>query len=396
MKKLGMYIHIPFCIKKCLYCDFLSFENMGSDMHRQYIDAVNIELDFYSSVFGDNFIIDTIFFGGGTPSLLDANLIKEVLLQIRHKYNVQKDAEITIECNPKTMDTEKLQIYRKAGINRLSIGVQTLNDMALKRLGRVHQSKDAKETFALARQAGFENINIDLMFAIPEHTNEVWQETLQEAIRLNPEHISFYSLQLEEGTKYFEMFQKDELNMVSDKIDRDMYHGAAQFLKESGYNHYEISNCAKPGFECKHNLKYWSMEDYLGIGLGAHSYMNGERFSNTRDLGKYIQELQADNLGVGGNADNLEAKRKWVEWQHTNTERDNMVEFIITGMRRVEGINLTEFEDRFGKKLFDVYPEQEKLVQDYMEKGLLILENNRMRFTIEGVDVSNTVLAEFV
>lgn len=391
-----MYIHIPFCIKKCLYCDFLSFENIGDDIHRQYINAVKIELDFYSSIFGNDFIVDTIFFGGGTPSLIDGNLIKEVLILIKHKYKVHKDAEITIECNPKTIDAEKLEIYKQAGINRLSIGVQTLNDRALKRLGRVHQSKDATETFALARQAGFDNINIDLMFAIPEHTNEVWQETLQEATRLNPEHISFYSLQLEEGTRYFEMFEKGELNMVSDKTDRDMYHGAAQFLKESGYNHYEISNCAKPGFECKHNLKYWSMEDYLGIGLGAHSYMKGERFSNTRDLEIYIQGLQECSFPVCTNHENLDEKRKWVEWQHTNTERDNMVEFIITGMRRVEGISLTEFEDRFGKKLFDAYPLQEKLVQDYLDKGLLILEDNRMRFTIKGVDVSNTVLTEFV
>ncbi|WP_312650696.1 radical SAM family heme chaperone HemW [Aminipila sp.] len=396
MKKLGVYIHIPFCIKKCLYCDFLSFENSGADLHRRYIDALKRELEYYFVVYGNDFTVDTIFFGGGTPSLIDANLLKEVLILIKDKYKVEKGAEITIECNPKTIDAEKLKIYKEAGINRISIGIQTFNDMALKRLGRVHQSEDAKETYALARQAGFGNINIDLMFAIPEHTKEVWQETLQEAIHLNPEHISFYSLQLEEGTRYFEMFEKGELNMVSDIIDRDMYHGASKFLKESGYNHYEISNCAKPGFECKHNLKYWDMGDYLGIGLGAHSYMNGERFSNTRDLGKYIQQLQPDNLGIGIIDDHLKTERKWVEWQHTNTEHDDMVEFIITGMRRAEGINLTEFENRFGKKLFEAYPDQEKLVKEYVENELMILENDRIRFTIKGVDVSNTVLSEFV
>nr|WP_315025021.1 radical SAM family heme chaperone HemW [uncultured Aminipila sp.] len=396
MKKLGMYIHIPFCIKKCLYCDFLSFENSGTDLHRQYIDALKRELGYYSIVYGNEFTVDTIFFGGGTPSLIDANLLKEVLLFIKDKYEVEKGAEITIECNPKTIDAEKLKIYKEAGINRISIGIQTFNDAALKRLGRVHQSEDAKETYALTRQVGFDNINIDLMFAIPEHTREVWQDTLKQAIALKPEHISFYSLQLEEGTRYFEMFQKGELNMVSDKIDRDMYHRAAQFFKELGYNHYEISNCAKPGFECKHNLKYWAMGDYLGIGLGAHSYMNGERFSNTRDLGKYIQELQAGNLGIDINDDNLKVERKWVEWQHTNTVRDDMVEFIITGMRRTEGINLTEFENRFGKKLFEAYPDQEKLVKEYIENELMILENERIRFTIKGVDVSNTVLSEFV
>ncbi|MHC1721729.1 MAG: radical SAM family heme chaperone HemW [Aminipila sp.] len=396
MKELGVYIHIPFCIKKCLYCDFLSFENIGSNLHRQYIDALKRELEYYSQIYGNNFSINTIFFGGGTPSLVDAYLLKEVLIFIRDKYKVHKDAEITIECNPKTIDINKLNIYKEAGINRLSIGVQTFNDAALKRLGRVHQSEDAKETYTLARQAGFENINIDLMFAIPEHTKEVWQETLQEAISLNPEHISFYSLQLEEGTKYFELFEKGDLNMVSDIIDRDMYHHASKFLKKSGYNHYEISNCAKPGFECRHNLKYWSMGDYLGIGLGAHSYMNGDRFSNTRDLGRYIQELQVDNLAMVINDDDWKAERKWVEWQHQNTERDDMVEFIITGMRRAEGISLSEFENKFGKKLFEAYPEQEELIQEYVEKGLMILEDDNMKFTIKGVDVSNTVLAEFV
>lgn len=394
MKKLGMYIHIPFCIKKCLYCDFLSFVNTGIDIHRQYIEALKKEIEYYGEVYGDEFTVDTIFFGGGTPSLIDANLLKEVLQLIKDKYKVQKDAEITIECNPKTVDVEKLEIYKEAGINRLSIGVQTFNDMALKRLGRVHKSEDAKETYALARKAGFDNINIDLMFAIPEHTYDVWEDTLNQVVCLNPEHISFYSLQLEEGTRYFEMFEKGELKMVSDKIDRDMYHDACKFLKKSGYNHYEISNCSKVGFECKHNLKYWSMGDYLGIGLGSHSYMSRERFSNTRDLEKYVETLTDQNSDAMADGKNHE--RNWLEWQHTNTERDDMVEFIITGMRRQEGISLIEFENRFGKKLFESYPEKKELVQQYVEKGMIVLEQDRMRFTIKGVDVSNSVLAEFV
>lgn len=424
MKKLGMYIHIPFCIKKCLYCDFLSFDDKGEDIHRQYIEALKKEIEFYGDFYGEKFTVDSIFFGGGTPSLIDATLIKQALLLIKKRYNVDKNAEITIECNPKTIDREKLEIYKEAGINRLSIGFQTLNDRGLKRLGRVHKTEDAKQTYALARQAGFNNINIDLMFAIPDHTYEIWQDTLEQAVSLNPEHISFYSLQLEEGTRYFEMFEKGEIEMVPDKIDREMYHGAAKFLKESGYRHYEISNCAKTGYECKHNLKYWSLDNYLGIGLGAHSYMEGERFSNTRDLEIYINELKTIDFSLivsnfGSTAfntnldfdkiDNLDGKslhddninnslpeRKWVEWQHTNSKRDDMVEFVITGMRRLEGINLSEFENRFGVKLFEVYPEQEKLVKEYIEKGLMILENDTMRFTIKGVDVSNSILAEFV
>ncbi len=394
MKNLGIYIHIPFCIKKCLYCDFLSFENTAGDLHREYVNAVMRELDFYSNIYDNKFIVDSIFFGGGTPSLIDARLMKEILLWIKQKYQVDKKAEITIECNPKTIDAEKLRIYKEAGINRISIGVQTLNDMELISLGRVHQSEDAKETYALARQAGFDNINMDLMFAIPGHTCAVWQETLKQAVCLNPEHISFYSLQLEEKTKYFEMFEKGELELVSDDVDREMYHFASKFLKKSGYHHYEISNCAKPGFECRHNLKYWSMADYLGIGLGAHSYVNGERFSNVRDLAKYIGILGSGDVTIPAKEE--KARPKWVEWRHINTEWDDIVDFIITGMRREEGISLREFERRFGKKLFEVYPEQEGLIREYVEKGMLLLDENRMHFTIKGVDVSNTVLAEFV
>ncbi|QAT42651.1 radical SAM family heme chaperone HemW [Aminipila luticellarii] len=394
MKNLGIYIHIPFCIKKCLYCDFLSFENTAGGLHREYVNAVMRELDFYSNIYDNKFIVDSIFFGGGTPSLIDARLMKEILLWIKQKYQVDKKAEITIECNPKTIDAEKLRIYKEAGINRISIGVQTLNDMELISLGRVHRSEDAKETYALARQAGFDNINMDLMFAIPSHTCAVWQETLKQAVCLNPEHISFYSLQLEEKTKYFEMFEKGELELVSDDVDREMYHFASKFLKKSGYHHYEISNCAKPGFECRHNLKYWSMADYLGIGLGAHSYVNGERFSNVRDLAKYIGILGSGDVTIPAKEE--KARPKWVEWRHINAEWDDIVDFIITGMRREEGIGLREFERRFGKKLFEVYPEQEGLIREYVEKGMLLLDENRMRFTIKGVDVSNTILAEFV
>lgn len=396
MKKVGIYIHIPFCIRKCLYCDFLSFVNKGEDTHRQYIDAVKKELDFYSYAYGKDFNVDTIFFGGGTPSLIEASLIEEVFSLIKNRYKVDKNAEITIECNPKTIDKQKLGIYKEAGINRLSIGVQTFDDEALKRLGRVHRADDAKDTYILAREEGFNNINIDLMFAIPEHTNKVWQETLKQAVKLNPEHISFYSLQLEEGTKYFEMFEKGQLKMVSDKIDRDMYHNAAKFLKESGYKHYEISNCAKDGYECRHNLKYWSLENYLGIGLAAHSYINGERFSNTVDLSKYIEGLKFCEKLEQENSNLDEFRRTWVEWHHTNTKHDDMVEFIITGMRKLEGINLSEFKSRFGKTLFEAYKDQEELIKEYVKKEMIILTEDRMKFTIKGVDVSNAILAEFV
>jgi len=391
MKKLGIYVHIPFCIKKCLYCDFLSFENMAGPVHEHYINALKNEIEYYSKLYGNEFIVDSIFFGGGTPSLVDAELLKQVLLLIKCSYQVDGNVEVTIECNPKTIDEEKLRIYKEAGFNRVSIGVQTFDDTALKRLGRIHQSQDATDTFLLARQAGFSNVNIDLMFAIPEHSMAVWQESLRQAVCLEPEHISFYSLQLEEDTRYFDMFQRGELDMVSDELDRDMYHYACQFLKASGYNHYEISNCAKPGLECRHNLKYWSMNDYLGLGLGAHSYMKGERFSNTRDMDRYVTELGQDQQKIG-----RAHERKWLEWQHINSEIDDMAEFIITGMRRAEGICLAEFGKQFGKTLFDAYPEQKKMIEDCVAKGWILLDEQQMKFTVRGVDVSNVVLAEFV
>lgn len=387
MKKLGLYIHIPFCVKKCSYCDFLSFENTDFELHRQYVNSMKRELAHYERIYGREFSVDTIFIGGGTPSLIDANLIWEILLLIKENINVDKNAEITLECNPKTVNKEKLEIYKRAGVNRLSIGVQSLEDAVLKRLGRVHNEAEALETFKMARDIGFKNINLDLMFAAPEHTMKEWKDTIEKAVKLKPEHISFYSLQLEEGTRFFEMFEKNELKLISDELDRHMYHYAAEAFKEAGYEHYEISNCAQKGFECRHNLKYWSVGDYLGVGIGAHSYINGERFSNTKDINKYMEELRSD---VADDASG------WVEWQHSNTEFDDMAEFVITGMRKLDGISLLDFHVKFGRELFEAYPEQKKIIDDYAEKGCIILEGDRLMFTGKGIDISNAILAEFV
>ncbi|MFV0517752.1 MAG: radical SAM family heme chaperone HemW [Aminipila sp.] len=390
MKNLGIYIHIPFCIKKCLYCDFLSFENTEKSAHTKYIEALVREIEYYGKLYGKNVTVDSVFIGGGTPTLIEANLISYALNSLRKYFMVSGDAEITIECNPKTISEEKLLEYRKSGINRISIGVQTLDDSTLKSLGRVHRALDAEETYKLAREYGFQNINLDLMFAVPGHKMATWIETLNKAILLEPEHISFYSLQLEEGTRFFEMYQNEEFEMVSEKIDREMYHHAVNFLTGNGYHHYEISNCAKVGFECKHNLKYWSLENYLGLGIGAHSFIDGTRFSNTRQMEKYISALNEPmNSNLPGNA-------QWVDWLQTNSKQDQIVDFMITGLRKTQGIDLNEFKSRFGVSLFEAYQNQEKQIIDYIKNGFMVMEENMLRFTVKGIDISNTVLSEFV
>lgn len=385
MKPLGLYIHIPFCLKKCLYCDFLSFENTEVEAHRSYIEALKKEIGYYGGVYGNAYSVDTIFIGGGTPSLLDGLFIKELMKSIYKHFTVLNSAEITMESNPKTLTREKLEVYRSAGINRLSIGVQSLYDMELKRLGRAHKAEDFIENYQTAREVGFENINMDLMFAIPEHTEEVWENTLQKAIQLNPEHISFYSLQLEEGTPYFELFERGEINQIPDEVDRNMYHHAVELLTDAGYEHYEISNCAKKGFECKHNLKYWNMEDYLGLGLGSHSFVEETRFCNTRDMQDYIQLLTSGFDTAS-----------WVIEKHKNTVKDTQSEYIFTGLRKLSGIQLAYFKKRFGQELFEAYPQQKELIEKYVEQGYMVLNNNVLRFTLKGIDISNHILAEFV
>ena len=396
---LGIYVHIPFCIRKCLYCDFLSFSNCGEDTFRAYTDAVCKEIQFYGEHYCEvadaetKAQVDTIFIGGGTPTMIPADFIANIMSAIKEHFHVSEDAEISIESNPKTLTEEKLMIYKAAGINRLSMGVQSLDDSVLKKLGRVHGSSDAHEAFELARRCGFDNINLDLMFAVPGQDMDIWKKTLDETIDMSPEHISFYSLQLEEGTEFFKMFEKGDLPMLSDEADRQMYHYAVDRLKSAGYEHYEISNCAKAGKECRHNIKYWSLDNYLGVGLGSHSYMNGCRFSNETDLKKYIKVLtdEEENLSKENASHST-----WVEWAQENTLEDDISDYVITAMRRMCGINFEAFETRFGKKFFEVYPEQEVLVEEWSKRGFLEVTDEYMRFTILGVDVSNTILAEFV
>lgn len=331
------------------------------------MESLLSDIEEYGRVYGEEYIVDTVFIGGGTPSILPSPYIGEILACIFDCFTVDEDAEISMESNPKTLTYENLLSYRKAGVNRLSIGVQSLNDNCLKALGRVHTAADFKRNFIMAREAGFDNINMDLMFAIPGHTMEVWEETLDEAIALGPEHISFYSLQIEEGTPFYDMYRRGEFDQVPDDIDREMYHRAIAKLKAAGYEHYEISNAAKPGRACRHNLKYWSMEDYLGIGPSASSYMKGVRF----------------------------AEAPLMEF-HENTAEDDMSEFVFTGLRKTCGISFDDFQKRYGRKFWDVFADKREALEPYFAEGQLIETMEGLALSEEGFDISNAIMAIFV
>ena len=391
-KGLGLYIHIPFCVEKCKYCDFLSFPAMGKEYHLEYIKSLIKEIEYYGRLYHNKYLVDTVFIGGGTPSLLDAALIAEVMTAVRANFNIKGNPEVTIESNPKTLTESKLNTYLESTINRLSIGAQSLDNGLLKTMGRIHSGDDFLENYKLARKCGFTNINIDFMFSIPGQTIDLWRKSLNAVLTLEPEHISFYSLQLEEGTPFFQMFMDGEFVEICDETDREMYYLALKTLKEMGYTHYEISNAAKDGFECKHNLKYWSLAEYLGLGLGAHSYMDGVRFSNLRALDSYIEVGRQKGNGSNETMNSI-SNSPFVDWIHRNTKQDDISEYIFTGLRKMQGIDLSDFNHRFGRGIDSIYGKEiQKLIND---KLVEIVDGN-LRLTAKGIDISNKVLAEFV
>ena len=376
-KALGLYLHIPFCVQKCNYCDFLSFGGSDQKDQADYIEALINEIKYYGKIYRNIYYVDTIFIGGGTPSLIESSLIAKLVSAIKENFQIDENAEFTIESNPKTLTREKLKTYIDSGINRLSIGAQSLDERLLHFMGRVHSKEDILSNFKLARECGFQNINLDLMFAVPEQTKETWANTLEKAMEMGPEHISFYSLQIEEETPFFQMFREGRLKETSDELDRAMYHGALSQLENRGYLHYEISNAAKAGYQCRHNLRYWSLEDYLGLGLGAHSYLDGIRFSNVKDLREYV----------------VVSKNGSVEWSHINSREENISEYLFTGMRKMQGISLDDFRRRFGMNLESLYGD---ILEKYQEQKLIKIMDGNLRFTKNGIDISNRVLAEFV
>lgn len=385
-RPLSIYIHIPFCVRKCLYCDFLSAPASGETMEA-YASCLCREIEAAGKLYPDH-EVRTVFFGGGTPSILKKERICQIMEALRRAFSLAEDAEITIEVNPGTVDADKLAAYYAAGINRLSIGVQSLQENELQALGRIHSTEDFFQTYSMAIKSGFNNINVDLMSAIPEQTLESCQDTLRQLLSLDrpPSHISAYSLIIEEGTPFYE----NTPVLPDEEMDRLFYKITNDILKAAGYHRYEISNYAREGCECRHNRVYWERGEYLGFGIGAASLMQETRFSNIRDLQTYLKLLSgeaADGPSTGQLTEHLRQ-----EVSHL-TEREQMEEFMFLGLRLTEGVSKKRFFKTFGKKFTDVYPGiSKKLIRE----GLLVQEGDRLKLTELGLDVSNRVMAEFL
>lgn len=446
----GIYIHIPFCVQKCIYCDFNSLPGCTAELKGRYFRSLIREIEAFKDelalraekgLLDRTWFADTLFLGGGTPSAAGPALIEELMEHIRRPgksgIRLLKDGddglragrghrsffgEITMEVNPGTVTEDDLCRYRRAGINRLSIGVQSFQDEELKFLGRIHTAREAEECISAARRAGFENLNIDLIFGFPGNTRDKWKETLLRALDLKPDHISFYSLQIEEGTPLYQMFRRDEVEQVRDEENRAMYRDAAGLLKESGYLRYEISNASLPGRACRHNLKYWSMCDYVGFGVSAHSYLDRARSFNEDDIGAYLQRMEAlqeefqqkigggsvhsgcpdwgakhgvdSSAGVGVDSGVRSGYRRRNLSQ--NTLEDELEETLFTGLRKTEGIDIRWFDMRFAPYGTSFEKEYGEKIRPYVESGDLILEDGKIRFSERGLDISNYILARLI
>ena len=373
---MELYLHMPFCVRKCAYCDFLSFPS-GAKTQRMYAKRLMEDIGVMGKRYGE-IPVETIFIGGGTPSVPDSGLIVEIMEHVRHAFHVADGAEISMEANPGTVTREKLTDYRKAGINRLSFGLQSANDRELKLLGRIHTWAEFLESFTLARECGFANLNIDLMSALPGQTCESWKETLSRVTDLDPEHISAYSLIIEEGTPFGERYGSEEGRKLlpDEDSEREMYHETKRFLKDCGYERYEISNYAKPGRECRHNIGYWTGVPYLGLGLGASSYLDDCRFTVNPDMKQYLEEKP----GMFTDIEKL-------------TKKDMEEEFFYVGLRMTAGVSLSEFERRFGISAKEVYP---GLMETFVKEKAARFEGDRFVLTDYGLDVSNYIMAQFL
>ena len=376
MDKISLYIHIPFCAQKCLYCDFPSFARKDH-LRKAYIEALNKEIISLREKH-NNLEINTIFIGGGTPSVLESDEL-ECLLKEVAKLNMAKDIEYSMECNPGNLTEEKLEVMKKYGVNRISMGLQAKQDNLLKGLGRIHNYKTFKENFLLAKKVGFNNINVDLMFGLPNQRLNEWEETLREIISLEPAHISAYSLIIEEGTAFYNLYENDKLKLPTEEEERKMYHLAKKILEENGFNQYEISNYAKKGKECRHNLAYWNMDNWIGVGSASASYMDGKRIKNINSVEEYINSINE--------------KGEAIEEIINNSKNDNMEEFMFMGLRKINGIDENEFKNRFSMNINDVYGE---IINKYIDEGLLIRESGRIFLSEKSIEISNIIMADFL
>lgn len=401
-QELELYVHIPFCVQKCKYCDFLSAP-ASKQVQNAYMEALLKEIREKSEgrYLPGNLKVTSVFIGGGTPSVVDAEWIGRLMQVIGECFSLEPDAEISMEVNPGTVTGESLALYRRAGINRLSIGCQSTDDGELERIGRIHTFAQFLDTYRWARKAGFDNINVDLMNALPGQTLADAERNLERILALDPapEHVSVYSLIVEEKTSFYEMYERGELELPDEDLEREIYWRTAGILKKHGYEHYEISNFAREGYRCRHNCGYWKRQEYLGFGIGAASLYGEVRFTNMRDLGKYLEcmrtepdaELPAETVAEL-NPDELMEKMS-EENSGILSEADRMAETMFLGLRMSDGVDKELFEQQFGEPIEKIYGKE---IAESVEEGLLEERAGRLILTKRGIDVSNYVMAKFL
>lgn len=401
---LGIYIHIPFCIQKCGYCDFLSFTDSSREDRKRYVDSLLEEILYWGGEHDEladslrGRPVDTIFIGGGTPSLLEASEIDRLLGALARTFKLDPATEITIEANPGTINREQTASYRSAGVNRLSLGAQSFCDDELMTLGRVHSAADVRQAVADSRATGFDNINLDLMFGIPGQSMKTWGDTLEQAFSLQPEHLSFYSLEIEDGTPFGAAFAAGQLQAPRPETERQMYYEARRRLESNGFEVYEISNAARSGRQCRHNLKYWTMQEFLGIGLGAHSYIDRNRLVNPMDMRVYLAMLErpvtaGETTTAVRGSPAAESKTQGYRTRQLNTEADDQSDYLFTGLRLTRGLDRAHFYNRYG-----ICPEGTwgAGIRRQIALGRLEYDADRscLRLTMKGRDLMNQVLLD--
>lgn len=375
-KELGIYIHIPFCKQKCYYCDFISYSDKCNQISN-YIDSLIKEIEGFDF---SNYKVTSIYIGGGTPSYVDSKYIKQILTKLHKKVDF-KEVEITIEVNPGTVTRKKLQAYKEQGINRISIGLQSTKDRLLRQIGRIHTYQEFLEVYYLAKEVGFKNINVDLMLGLPNQTIQDLKESLNKIIELNPNHVSVYSLIVEEETKIANLLQEGKIELPAEEQERNMYWYVKNLLELNGYHHYEISNFAKEGKESRHNMNCWNQEEYIGFGVAAHSYINNVRFSNTSNIEEYIENMNNANY------------QKNVTIEEKQTLEDKRNEFMMLGFRKLDGVNISKFKEKFIENPIFLYRDK---LNKLSAEGLIEIDLNHIKLTNKGLDFANLVFEEFV
>lgn len=375
---LGLYVHVPFCAQKCNYCDFNSYKIEEKNQKKDYLISIKKEMELYKEEF-KNKEFTSVFLGGGTPSILTPEELTILIENIYSNFNIKRDAEITMECNPGTLNKVKLKAIKSLGINRLSMGLQVTQDHHLKYIGRIHTYEQFEKNYKDAIEVGIDNINVDLMYSLPNQSFDEWKETLNKIINLNPSHISAYSLILEEGTKFYDMYLNKEFELNDEEVDISIYNYTIDTLYKNGYHQYEISNYAKDNFECKHNVLYWKCEEYVGIGASASGYFNGIRYNNICELDNYEKMI-------------LEGEKP-IEWEEKLSIKDEIEESIFLGLRMNEGIQISDFKEKYN---FDFEKEYKNEIEKLSKMELIEIDNNLMKLTQKGREISNSVFVEFI